>query len=371
MKKIGILLAFMILSSTIPIINAQENFTVQDSSINQNVSLPDSFSYRDVDGIDYTTPIKNQAPAPTCEAYGLCASLETIMQYQLQETYEPDLSECHLYFYAGGTYEAGYVNLMDAADYLIDHGVPDEGCYPDPHRAFDYPFESLPGWEDRTVKITEWGWLEIDVETMKNALIEYGPLIICMSIYEDFYQYKSGVYRHETGDRVGGHVLTIVGYDDNLACWIVKNSWGTGWGDEGWFKLAYDADLFAEWYGPGTGVMYIDGIYGNLKPDVPKVYIIKPRFSRTYFFGLQFLYLIRNLPIQKAVARIIGRIIVDVDAENTIKVEFYVDDTLKFTDDDPPYEWKLDSKRGQHTLLVKAYNAQNQSIDILDFFKFI
>jgi len=371
MKKICTIIAIVFLLITIPITTGIQNISSQKDTNLQNESLLDSFSYRDIDGVDYTTPIKNQAPAPTCETYGLCASLETIMQYKLQELYEPDLSECHLYFYAGGSYQAGYVNLMDAADYLIDIGVPDEGCYPDPHRAFDYPFESLPGWENRTVKITEWGWVEKEVENMKNALIEYGPLIICMSVYEDFYEYTGGVYRHETGDRVGGHVVTIVGYDDNQACWIVKNSWGAGWGDDGWFKLAYDADLFAEWYGSGTGVMYIDGIYGNLKPDVPKVYIVKPRFSRTFFFGLQLKYLIKKLPIQTAAARIIGRMIVDVDAENTIKVEFYVDDILKSTDDDPPFEWKLDSERGQHTLLVKAYNEQNQSISIVDFYKFI
>jgi len=371
MKKICIIFAIFILLSQISISTGKENILIQKETINENKSLPDSFSYRDINGIDYTTPVKNQAPAPTCETYALCASLETIMQYQLQELYEPDLSECHLYFYAGGTFEAGYVNLMDAADYLVDHGVPDEGCYPDPHRAFDYPFDSLPGWENRTVKITEWGWLEIEVENMKNALIDYGPLIICMSIYEDFYQYKSGVYRHETGKRVGGHVLAIVGYDDNESCWIVKNSWGDAWGDEGWFKLAYDADIFCDWYGPGTGVMYIDGIYGNLKPDVPKVYIVKPRFGRSYFFGLEFKYLIRNLPIQKAVARLIGKMIIDIDAENACKVEFYVDDVLEITDYKAPYRWLLDSDSGQHTLMVKAYNEHNASIDILDFFKYI
>ena len=34
-------------------------------------------------------------------------------------------------------------------------------------------------------------------------------------------------------------MVTIVGYDDNLECWIVKNSWGTGWGENGWFRIKY------------------------------------------------------------------------------------------------------------------------------------
>ena len=72
-------------------------FNAVDS--NEGSELPSYFSWNDLDGIDYTTPIKDQSPAPTCEAYALVASLETIMQYKLGEMYNPDLSEAHLYFY--------------------------------------------------------------------------------------------------------------------------------------------------------------------------------------------------------------------------------------------------------------------------------
>lgn len=54
------------------------------------------------------------------------------MQYKAGKIYNPDLSEAHLYFYPGGTVRAGYVNIIDAANYLVEHGVPDEGCFPDP-----------------------------------------------------------------------------------------------------------------------------------------------------------------------------------------------------------------------------------------------
>ena len=254
----------------------------------ETTDLPSYFSWRDINGIDYTTPIKNQAPAPTCEAYALCASLETLMQYQMGELYNPDLSETHLYFYAGGTYEAGYVNIVDAANYLIEYGVPDEGCYPDPHRPFDYPFESLQGWENRTVKIQEWGWVEHTEEAIKTALMEHGPLSICVYFWTDFHYYTGGVYIHRWGQLTGGHVMSMVGYDDNEQCWIVKNSAGTKWGEDGWLKIAYDSTMFAEWYGEGTGIMYIDGVYGNLKPDVPKVQIETPKNFQTYFFGQEF-----------------------------------------------------------------------------------
>jgi C1A family cysteine protease len=62
-----------------------------------STDLPVSFDWRDVNGIDYVTPVKNQAPAPTCEAYGLVAALETMVQYKAGYPFGCDLSEAHLF----------------------------------------------------------------------------------------------------------------------------------------------------------------------------------------------------------------------------------------------------------------------------------
>lgn len=343
----------------------------------EKTDIPQSFSWCNIDGIDYTTPIKDQSPTPTCETYALCASLETIMQYQKQETYGPDLSETHLYFYAGGTFEAGYVNLIDAADYLVDIGVPDEGCYPDPHRAYDYPFISLDGWENRTVKINEWGWVNNTEEEIKEALIEYGPLVFCAHFWKDFSTYHKGVYKHRWGLMAGGHVMTIVGYNDSEQCWIVKNSWGTKWGLEGWLKMAYDANMITgTWYQNYdencTGIMYIDGVYGNLQPDVPKVYIQNLEIKKTYLFGKKIPTILKHLKLfTSATPRIIGDMTIKVTAENTNQVEFYLDGIRAHIDCESPYTWDLEAIRGRHTLKVKAINEQNASIDIRDFYKII
>jgi len=365
-KKITILCIVLML---LPIISVS---TLQTSTAQEMLTLPSSFSWQDINGTDYTTPIKDQSPAPTCEAYGLCAALETNMQYQLKELYDPELSENHLYFYAGGSIEKGYVNIIDAANYLKQFGVPDEGCFPDPHRAFDYPFESLPGWENRTVKITEWGWVDHTISAMKQALIDHGPLVICIHFWNDFFYYFGGVYKNHAGKYAGGHVVTIVGYNDSQNCWIVKNSWGTKWGEQGWFRMSYDADMIAEWYGNGTGVMYIDGVYGNLKPDVPKVYIETPLYYHTYIFGRELPTLLKKLPLQKAAARILGPLAIQVTAENTNSVEFFIDDVLQSTDSEAPFTWDMQVSRGLHTLMVKATNEDNNSsLDIEDIYRLL
>jgi len=133
--------------------------------------------------------------------------------------------------------------------------------------------------------------------------------------------------------------------------------------------MSYDADMIAEWYGPRTGVMYVEGVYGNLNPDAPKVYIEKPDYSHSYFFGIGLLTLLKNLSIQKAAARIFGPLTVRVTAENTNSVEFFIDDVSTYVDNEAPFNWNLDGTRGLHTLMVKATNNHNiSSLDIQDIY---
>ncbi len=265
--------------------------------------------------------------------------------------------------------DKGYVSLTDAANYLMEYGVPDEGCWPEPHRPYDYPFQSLPGWENRTVKVSEWGWISHDVTTMKQALIDHGPLVICIHYWRDFLYYHGGVYKNHTGHPIGGHVVAIVGYDDSRSCWIVKNSDGTSWGEHGYFRMAYDANMISEWYGPGTGVMYLDGVYGNLKPDVPKVYLETPVYFHSYLLGIGFPTLLRGLDMQKAAARILGPLTVTVTTENAVSVEFFVDNVSQALDTEAPFTWSMHTSRGLHTLEVKATDEhQNASLAIVDFY---
>ena len=336
--------------------------------------LPSYFSWCDIDGVDYVTPIKDQTPAPTCEAYALCAALETIMQYQQKQIFHPDLSETHLYFDAGGTYDAGYVNLVDAANYLVEYGVPDEGCYPDPHRAYDYPFSSLANWEDRTTKINNWGWVKNTITDIKEALIEHGPLVFCAYFWKDFFTYRNGVYTKGFGRYAGGHVMTIVGYDDAEQCWIVKNSWGSSWGQDGWLKMSYDAEMITkDWYedyDPGcTGILYLDTAYGVFQPEEPKIYIQNMNIRKSYVFGTEFSILLRSLPwYTEATPRIIGGYEIRVISDTASSVEFYVDEELVYTDNSHPFKWDLETEKGRHTLTVIGYNEYGSSMDIRDFY---
>jgi len=367
MKKFISILIVMVLANISPV-NAE---FVQVESIHEAASdLPDYFNWRDLNGTDFTTPIKTQGQCPSCEAYGLVAALETIVQYQVGHPFGCDLSEAHLFFYPGGTCKWG-VNVSHAADYLVEYGVPDEGCFPDPQGSYDPPLNSVPGWENRTVKISEWGWVENNEEEIKSALIEYGPLVICFPVYEDFMYYRRGVYRHRWGERTGGHLVALVGYDDNEQCWIVKNSWGEQWGDHGWFKMGYDPKMFINGCYGGTGILYVDGIKGNFMPDEPQISIEKPRRRYTYFGNLEFLTLFKRIKfIPRNIPRIIGWTKVETKVKNDIdKVEFYLDGRLLRADYKPPFDWELRPPRGVHTIEAYAYDREgNMSRDITDIF---
>ena len=80
MKKIIAILCVVFLILPITSVSISKNWLLL-----MNCRFTASFSWRDINGTDYTTPIKDQSPAPTCEAFAFCAALETEMQYKLKE----------------------------------------------------------------------------------------------------------------------------------------------------------------------------------------------------------------------------------------------------------------------------------------------
>ncbi|KAK0580862.1 hypothetical protein LWI29_007223 [Acer saccharum] len=67
-----------------------------------------------------------------------------------------------------------------------------------------------------------------------------GPVEVAFTVYEDFAHYKSGVYKHITGDIMGGHAVKLIGWGtgaDGADYWLLANQWNKGWGDDGYFKI--------------------------------------------------------------------------------------------------------------------------------------
>lgn len=66
-----------------------------------------------------------------------------------------------------------------------------------------------------------------------------GPIEVAFTVYEDFVTYKSGVYTHHSGKKLGGHAVKMVGWgvENGTPYWLLVNSWNETWGDQGTFKI--------------------------------------------------------------------------------------------------------------------------------------
>jgi hypothetical protein len=174
-------------------------------------------------------------------AFGVVATMEGIGRYTTgRPTLPVDLSESHLFFCHGPATGASCSNGWwpdRAATAARDLGVTFEDYFP--YVAQQQPCTVNPDWPNHLAKVNAWQYLTNNPAGMKDYISTYGAVTACLVVYQDFFSYRTGVYRHVTGGVAGGHCVSLIGYDDALGCWIGKNSWGTGWGDGGYFKIAY------------------------------------------------------------------------------------------------------------------------------------
>ena len=86
------------------------------------------------------------------------------------------------------------------------------------------------------------------VEDMQKAIMTEGPIEVGFLVYKSFMSYKSGVYQREWYDfwdpPMGGHAVKAVGWgtEDGTDYWLIANSWGTSWGEDGFFKIKRGVD---------------------------------------------------------------------------------------------------------------------------------
>lgn len=209
-----------------------------------------------VDHTKYMTSVQHQGNCGSCVAFGTIAAIEGTIRFQKNNpNYPVNLSEAHLFYCHAASEGRTCGSLLpnpwqgwtpDRALIAIKQkGLVDRTCFP--YTPGAQPCKLCANWASSLTYISSFRKLSTIAE-MKAALINNGPLISCMWAHEDFRTFSGNtVYAHVGGPiPIGGHCICIVGYDDTNKCWIGKNSWGTTWGNNGFFRIRY-GECFIDW----------------------------------------------------------------------------------------------------------------------------
>ncbi|CAG9765058.1 unnamed protein product [Ceutorhynchus assimilis] len=205
------------------------------------LNIPDSIDWRERGAV---TAVKNQGGCGSCWAFSATGTLEgvyAIKSGQLLSLSEQNLIDCCTSNsgYSADGCDGGIV--QSGLDYVRDHGIATEDAY---------PYEAYQGScraGDTVIKST--GYTEInqnDENDLKNAVGSVGPVSVAMNA--DLLQsYGGGIFADTSCSTAIDHGVLVVGYgtENGQDYWIVKNSWGAGWGESGYFRMAIGHNLCA------------------------------------------------------------------------------------------------------------------------------
>jgi C1A family cysteine protease len=217
-------------------------------------SLPEAFSWCDSGGC---TPVKNQGGCGSCWAFGTVGALEC--NIKLKDGVTVDLSEqwlvsCNSAGWGcwGGWWAHDYHEWR--TDPCGGTGAVLEADFP--YTAYDAPCTCpyshqylIDGWafigNEYSVPATD---------AIKQAILDYGP--VSVAVYANFAMqaYTGGIFNGCEAGEVN-HAVVLVGWDDNQGTngvWIMRNSWGSGWGEGGYVRIPYECSNI------GYAACYVD-----------------------------------------------------------------------------------------------------------------
>lgn len=196
-------------------------------------SLPSSFDWRDQGGV---TPVRNQGGCGSCWAFSTVGVVEGIIK--IKDKKDVDLSEQYLVSCNNKGYSCN--GGWAIFDMIQSSGIPLES---------DMPYTGTNGYcknANKPYKIDSWGYIAGQygmptVDQIKTAIYTYGPVFACVAADSYFQAYTGGVFNRNTSSSIN-HAIVIVGWDDSKSAWIIKNSWGTGWGENGYGYIGYNCN---------------------------------------------------------------------------------------------------------------------------------
>lgn len=233
------------------------------------LDLPTHFDWRDVNGKSFVSVPRNQHIPQYCGACWAFASLSTLNDrikiMRKDEWPEIVLSPQHM-LSCGSAGSCFGGNHFLAFKWLTEEGVTDETCAP--YLAKDYTTPQKNAWGEtkhvhhctasrvckdcqhdggcgavstpKKYAISEYGQVKGE-ENIMAEIKARGPVACGVAVTDSFMkEYKGGVFEDTTGEHKIRHVVSLLGWGtskDGNKYWIGRNSWGTYWGENGFFKI--------------------------------------------------------------------------------------------------------------------------------------
>jgi C1A family cysteine protease len=200
-----------------------------------SAALPQAFDWRGLGGV---SPAKNQGSCGSCWAFATIGQLESfalIYDERLLDLSEQAIMACN-----GADQGCNGGFLSTAYDVFLSYGAVDESCMP--YEARDGVDCTMHSCEPLAT-IDGYYAVSPTVDQIKQAIYDYGPVACGMFAHDNLSNYISGCYSADYPDSPN-HGVLLVGWDDT-ACggdgaWIMKNSWGENWGDDGVGFIQYN-----------------------------------------------------------------------------------------------------------------------------------
>ena len=227
----------------------------------------DKFDWRDYQGTNLLTPVKNVGSCGSTYAFAVTSTMESKLNIQEYRAGRPlpniHLSEQELMSCDTNNNGCGGGWAYYSLQYIETTGIVDHACFP--YQAADVPCEPCGPITERYT-VTDWTYIYTPSsgtpptdEELYAILKTNGPIILHMNVYQSFYAYQGGIYttQSDPGSSIGAKNMLLVGYDltGSEPYWILQNDWGTNWGEDGFMRIKPD-DISID----KTYIIYIDNV---------------------------------------------------------------------------------------------------------------